>query len=161
MGILRGGKKIRMPLQLLLDLRARAGDPRFDGAERHAKYGGDLLVRHAVHVAQHDGDAHVVIQRLNAIAHQARPLVRFGALLRIRGRDPESYDVAGDFFVGHDAVPPAAPEVVITEVGGDLEQPGLEGRLTQGADLLPGAKNASCAMSAASSGLPTIRSAML
>src|SRR6266581_4676905 len=72
MGILRGGKKIRMPLQVLLDLRACTGDPRLDGAQRHAKHGGDLVVRHAVHVAQDDGDAHIVVERRDAVDPASR-----------------------------------------------------------------------------------------
>src|SRR5205814_4568560 len=123
MGILPGGKKIRMPLQMLLDRGAGAGDPRRDGAERHATHAGDLVICHAIHVPQDDGHAHVVVERRDADPHQPRALVRFGALLWIRRRDPEADDVRC-FLVGHDPISPSPPKMVVTKVRGDLEQPG-------------------------------------
>src|SRR5438067_838812 len=61
MGILSRGKKIWVLLQVLLDLGAGAGDLRLDSTERHGKHGSDLVVGHAVYIAQDDGDAHVVV----------------------------------------------------------------------------------------------------
>src|SRR5216684_1793025 len=144
MGILPSRKEIRVPLQLLLDLRAGARDPRLDGAERHAEHGGDLVVRQAVHISQDDGDPHVVVERLNAVTYQARPLVRLSAFLGIRRRDAKADDVTRLItcliFVGHDTVSLAAPEMVVTKIRADLEQPGLERRVPQRTDLLPGAQ---------------------
>src|SRR5436309_15850027 len=78
------GKKFRMLLQSLLDLRARPGDPRLHGAKRHAQHARNLVVGHAVHIAEHNRHPHVVVERLDAFTNQPMALARFGATLRDR-----------------------------------------------------------------------------
>src|SRR2546423_9905857 len=98
------GKEFRVLLQPLLDLRARAGDPRLHRAQWHPQHTGDLVVGHAVHVAQHDGNPHVVVERLDALAHQPVALPALGPLLRIGRGDAEPDAIP--FVIRHRAVSP-------------------------------------------------------
>src|ERR1700726_1938503 len=141
MGILpTRGKKVWVLVEAFLYLRACAGDARLDGPQRHPHHTGDLVVRHAVDVTKNDRQAHVRLQRLDTFAHQSVTLARLGALLRIGRRNPKADDVTRLVILGHGSVSLASPKVVVTEVGRNLKEPGLEGRVTQRPDLLPGAR---------------------
>src|SRR5207302_8344210 len=131
-------KKFRVLLQPLLQLRARPGDPRLHGSEWHPQHARNLVVGHAVHVPEHDGNPHVVVERLDTLANQPVTLVGLGAFLRVGGGDAQAE--ARTFVIWHRAVSPVAPKVVITEVDGDLEQPRFEGRIAQRPNLLAGAQ---------------------
>src|SRR5216110_2105127 len=112
-------KKFRVLLQPLLHLRACPGDPRLHGSEWHPQHARNLVVGHTVHVPKHDGNPHVVVERLDTFANQPVTLTGFGAFLRVGGDDAQAE--ARTFVVWHRAVSPVAPKVVITEIRGALE----------------------------------------
>src|ERR1700737_969887 len=112
-------KELRMLLQALLDLGPCPRNPRLDGAQRHPQHGGDLLIGHAVDVAQDDRDPHVVVKRLDAFANQPVTFAGLGALLWIGRGDPQTDDVRR-LVVRHHAVALASSKVVIAEVRADL-----------------------------------------
>src|SRR5438094_8192430 len=114
------GKKFRMLLQSLLDLRARPGDPRLHGAKRHAQHAGNLVVGHAVHIAENNRHPHVVVERLDAFTTQPMELAGFGALLWVRRGDTQPDGVTGLVGLGHPAVARARTKVVLTARAGDL-----------------------------------------
>src|SRR2546430_15465168 len=108
------GKKFRVLLQPLLHLRACPGDPRLHGSEWHPQHARNLVVGHAVHIPEDDGNPHVVVERLDTLANQPVTITGFRALLRVGGDD--AHAAASTFVIWHRAVSPAAPKAVITEI---------------------------------------------
>src|SRR6059058_1587009 len=99
------------------------GDPRLHGSERNPQHAGNLVVGHAVDIAENNRHPHIVLERLDAFMNQPMALAGFRVLLWVRRGDAQPDDVTGLVVLRHHAVTPAPTKVVITEVDGDLEQP--------------------------------------